>query len=187
MTTHPIPGPGDATDPAARDLGSTGLGRTDLGSTGLGRTDLGSTGLGSTGLGSTGLVAAPQVLAPQALGPPETRGRTQIADRVLERIAARAVTEVDQAGGAARRLLGVPLGRQGADTAARVTAHVDGQLAMVTVRLSVTYPAPIRQVTRRVRDHITARVTQLTGLDLRQVDIDIAALTSPLPPQRHLQ
>jgi uncharacterized alkaline shock family protein YloU len=81
----------------------------------------------------------------------------------------------------------VPLGRQRADTAARVSARVDGQLATVTVRLSVTYPAPIRQVTRRVRDHITARVTELTGLDVRQVDIDVAALTSPLPPRRDLR
>lgn len=135
------------------------------------------------GPGERGLAAVPSV----ALGPPETRGRTQIADRVLERIASRAVTEVDQAGGAARRLLGVPVGRDTGGGAARVTAHVDGQLATMTVRLSVTYPAPIRQVTRRVRDHITARVAELTGLDLRQVDIDIAALTNPTQQRRRLQ
>jgi uncharacterized alkaline shock family protein YloU len=124
---------------------------------------------------------------PAALGPPETRGRTEIADRVLERIATWAAAEVDQAGGAAPRLLGVPLGRDTAQTAARATAHVDGHLATVALRLSVTYPAPIRQVTRRVREHVTGRVAELTGLDVRQVDIDIARLTSPQRQQRRVQ
>jgi uncharacterized alkaline shock family protein YloU len=117
--------------------------------------------------------------SPAALRPPETRGRTVIANRVLERIAARAVTEVDQAGGAARRLLGVPLGRDTAHTVARATAHVDGQLATLQVTMSVIYPAPIRQVTRRVRDQVIARVGELTGLDVRQVDIEITRLIRP--------
>lgn len=133
--------------------------------------------------GAADLVPVPE----SALGPPETRGRTEITDRVLERIAARAVTEVDQAGGAARRLLGVPMGRDTAGTAARVTAHVDGHLATVALRLSVTYPAPIRQVTRRVREHVTARVGELTGLDVRQVDIDIVRLISPERQRRRVQ
>jgi uncharacterized alkaline shock family protein YloU len=133
--------------------------------------------------GGTDLVPAP----PAALGPPETRGRTEIADRVLERIAARAITEVEQAGGAARRLLGVPLGRDTAQPAARVTAHVDGHLATMALRLSVTYPAPIRQVTRHVRERVTTRVAELTGLDVRQVDIDIAHLTSPGQQRRRVQ
>jgi uncharacterized alkaline shock family protein YloU len=117
--------------------------------------------------------------SPAALRPPEIRGRTEIAGRVLERIAARAVTEVDQAGGAARRLLGVPLGRDTVHAAPRATAHVDGQLATVQLRMSVTYPAPIREVTRRVRDQIITRVGEVTGLDVRQVDIEIARLIRP--------
>lgn len=117
--------------------------------------------------------------APPVLGPPETRGRTRVADRVLERIAAHAVAETAQVGGAAPRLLGVPLGRDTARTAARVSAQVDGHLAIVKVTLSVTYPAPIRRVTRRVREQVTARVSELTGLDVRQVDIDIASLPGP--------
>jgi uncharacterized alkaline shock family protein YloU len=133
-----------------------------------------------TSAGSAGRPGAELVPAlPAALRPPETRGRTEIAARVLERIAAHAVTEVDQAGGAARRLLGVPLGRDTAQTAPRATAHVDGQLATLQVTMSVIYPAPIRQVTRRVRDQIITRVGELTGLDVRQVDIEIARLIRP--------
>jgi uncharacterized alkaline shock family protein YloU len=45
--------------------------------------------------------------------------------------------------------------------------------------MSVRYPAPIRQVTRRVREHVTARVGELTGLDVRHVDIDVPTLITP--------
>lgn len=138
---------------------------------------------GSAGRPGADLVPA----APAALRPPEARGRTEIADRVLERIAARAVSEVAQAGGAARRLLGVPLGRDTVRAAARATAHVDGQIATVQLRMSVTYPAPIRETTRRVRDQIITRVGELTGLDVRQVDIEIARLIRPGTEPRRVQ
>ncbi|WP_214410650.1 Asp23/Gls24 family envelope stress response protein [Sphaerisporangium fuscum] len=112
---------------------------------------------------------------------PEKRGTTRIADRVLERIAARAVTEVDQVGGAAPRLLGVPLGRGAPPAAApRVSARVEGRLAVVHVALSATYPAPLRQVAQRVRERVAGRVRELTGLDARQVDVDVTRLVHPV-------
>lgn len=107
---------------------------------------------------------------------PETRGRTDIADRVLERIATRALTEVDQASGSARRVLGVPLGRDGTRSAPRVDVHVDGGLATLEMTISVVYPASIRQVARQLRDRVAARVNELTGLEVRQVDISVASL-----------
>lgn len=108
---------------------------------------------------------------------PQCRGRTTIADQVVEKIAAHTLSEVDAAGGMARRFLGVPLGRDAADTAPRVSARIEGELAMLQIRISVVYPAPIREVTRRVRAHVAARVGELTGLQVRQVDISIARLT----------
>jgi uncharacterized alkaline shock family protein YloU len=117
----------------------------------------------------------------------ERRGRTGISDRVLERIATRAVMEVDQAGGAAPRLLGMPLGRDVPEGAPRVDAHVDGHIAIVRVTMSVTYPAPIRRVVHRVRDHIVTRVRELTGLETRQVDIDVARLVHPAEPGRRVR
>ncbi|WP_433324519.1 Asp23/Gls24 family envelope stress response protein [Spirillospora sp. CA-294931] len=111
--------------------------------------------------------------APGALEPPETRGRTEIADRVLERIAARALTDVDAAGGSSRRVLGVSLGK---DSAPRVTARVDGGLATLRMTISVVYPAPIREVTRDVRERVTRQVGRLTGLEVRQVDIEVDRL-----------
>jgi uncharacterized alkaline shock family protein YloU len=111
-----------------------------------------------------------------AAEPPEARGRTRISDRVLTRIASTAAAEVDEAGRAARRVLGVRLGHDGPGATPRVTGHIDGRLAILHVHLSVAYPAPVRQVTRRVRDHVTSRVHDLTGLDVRQIDIDVDRL-----------
>lgn len=107
---------------------------------------------------------------------PECRGRTEIAERAVEKIAARALAEVKGAGGTARRVLGVQLGRGSAEAAPQVTAWVDGALAVLWIRISVDYPAPVRDVTRRLRDHLRTRVGDLTGLDVRQVDIDVDLL-----------
>jgi uncharacterized alkaline shock family protein YloU len=110
---------------------------------------------------------------------PEQRGRTTIAVRVVEKIAAQAVDEIGSAGGAARRLLGVPIGAEDGRGRAQATAQIDGDIAVVAVRLSVTYPAPIRRTASAARDRVTARVTELTRLQVKQVDIDIARLVPP--------
>ncbi len=117
-------------------------------------------------------VAAP----PSSLTVPGQRGRTTIADRVVTQIATRAVAEVGQTGGAARQLIGLTLGRQPGEGPARVSARVDGNLATIEMRLSLAYPAPVRSLTREVRRHVTERVTTLTGIEVRHVDIEVARL-----------
>ena len=107
---------------------------------------------------------------------PAERGRTRIADRVVEKVAARAVAEVDNATGVARTVLGVRLGTAGDDASARVDADVDGGVVLVRVTMAVRWPAPVRAVTRRVRAHVTERVAELTGLQVAEVDIDVSTL-----------
>lgn len=108
-------------------------------------------------------------------------GSTTIADRVVERVAARAVSEVDDAGGVARQVLGVPLGSTDENTPARVSADVDGGIVSVQVLLAVVWPSPVRAVTRRVREHVIARVEQLTGLRVADVDIEVSHLLTHTP------
>jgi uncharacterized alkaline shock family protein YloU len=114
------------------------------------------------------------------------RGRTELANRVVEKIAAQAVTEVDQARGLpAGRLRGLMPGEQ--TERAQAEADVDGRLVLLTVRLTVTYPAPVRTTTRAVRAHVTARVEQLCDVTVRQLDIRVIALrTDPVPARRVL-
>lgn len=111
---------------------------------------------------------------PAAVVDPEARGTTTLADRVVAKVAARAVAETTRAGGAGRRLTG----RLGGDGPARVDVEVDGTLATVSIRLSVTYPAPVREVAREVRAHVVEQVRRLTGLQVKEVDVTVVALTT---------
>ena len=117
-------------------------------------------------------VAAP----PSPLTVSGQRGATIIADRVVAKIATRAVAEVGQTGGAARQLIGLTVGRQTGEGAARVSARVSGNLALIELRLSLAYPAPVRSLTREVRRHVMERVAALTGIEVRHVDIEVARL-----------
>lgn len=114
-----------------------------------------------------------------ALAPPDVRGRTEISERVLEKIASHVLAEVSAAGGVSRRTLGVSMGRAGRGAVPKVDAQVDGELATLRMTVSVAYPEPVRAVTRHVRERVAARVGELTGLQVRQVDVDVDALVRP--------
>ena len=111
-----------------------------------------------------------------ALNVPGQRGRTTVTERVVTKVAAQAVSEVEQTGGVARQLMGITLGRQTGGGSANVSARIDGHLTMIRLRLSLAYPAPVRTVTRQVRSHVIERVNGLTGLEVRHVDIEVARL-----------
>ncbi len=117
---------------------------------------------------------------------PGQRGSLTIADRVVEKVASQAVTEVDLATGTPRTVLGrTLLGRTpepDPDRPARADAHVDGHLVTVTVTLAVQWPAPVRQVADEVRRHLSTRIEQLTGLQVAQVDVDVTALVTGRRP-----
>ncbi len=107
------------------------------------------------------------------------RGRITIEDSVVEKIAARAVGEVEHVGGVASRILGIPMGSERADRAPECTAQIDGSIVTLSVRCSVTYPAPVGRVTRQLREHLINRIAALTGLSTRHVDITVTALHPP--------
>lgn len=112
-------------------------------------------------------------------------GRTVIADRVVERIAAQAVAEVDSATGVARQILGVKMGSTDERTRARVSAAVDGGIVSVYVVLAVIWPSSVRAVTRQVREHVSTRVQALTGLRVADVDVRVTELlTATTQPGR---
>lgn len=118
----------------------------------------------------------PVTMTPTPLNVPGQRGRTTIAERVVTKVAAQAVSEVEQTGGVARELIGITLGRQTGAGQARVSARIDGHLTMIELRLAVDYPAPVRTLAREVRRHVIEQVTRLTGLEVRHVDIEVARL-----------
>ncbi|WP_020496512.1 Asp23/Gls24 family envelope stress response protein [Sciscionella marina] len=90
--------------------------------------------------------------------PAADRGKTTIADRVVERIATRALAGMDGIG------------------TATATANIEGNTATVRLRVSVRYPEPVSEVTGRARELVRERIGELTGLGVPRVDITVTAL-----------
>lgn len=119
-------------------------------------------------------------------------GAITIADSVVTKIAARAAAENRDAGAATARVLGravpgaVP-GVRGTDLDAlpKTSVDVDGAKAYVSLEIAVRWPAPVAEVTERVRRHVQDRIRQLAGLEVDEVHIVVADLaTDILPPPR---
>jgi uncharacterized alkaline shock family protein YloU len=111
--------------------------------------------------------------------PPADRGELTIADRVVERIVEAAVAEADSVTGAPPSVLGRQLRAATEGSKARVSASVDGTVVTATVRLSVRWPEPVLDVTRRVRERIVDRVATMTGLRVAEIDVEVTAVYSP--------
>ncbi|WP_163512344.1 Asp23/Gls24 family envelope stress response protein [Fodinicola acaciae] len=109
-----------------------------------------------------------------AVAPAEERGSLDIEDRVVERIAAFAAAEIPEVSGPPRRVLGASFGWIG--TPPRASARIVAGRASVHLQMCVRWPCGIRSVSERVREHVTERVTALTGLRVSTVDITVSAL-----------
>ena len=134
---------------------------------------------------------SPAVSHDHARGPGKNDlGTISIADGVVTKIAARAATEVPDAGAAAPRVLGKSLTGVGAlgvrqtdlSGLPKTTVRVDGRLALVDISLSVRWPAPIRETTERVRDRVRTRIQELTGLHVAEVTITVTDLVTRMAP-----
>ncbi|MFI7545828.1 Asp23/Gls24 family envelope stress response protein [Actinoplanes sp. NPDC049599] len=111
-------------------------------------------------------------------------GQVVIADRVVEKIAARAVLEIPDAGGAAPRMFGhalpgaghLGLRRTGLHQLPKATADVDGRTVYLDLAISARWPASLGQVSDQVRDQVRTRVQELTGLTVAEVRITVTGL-----------
>lgn len=111
------------------------------------------------------------------------RGETVLARRVLEKTASQVARDETFAGGSSGGFLGI--GAR-ADLSARPDASVElaGNVASLKVTVGLPYPIPLRQATEQLRRRITERVTELTGVQVRQVDITVSWLRPPEPERR---
>jgi uncharacterized alkaline shock family protein YloU len=120
------------------------------------------------------------------LGDPADRGSVTIADRAVERIAGHAMTQVEGASAAPRRLLGVSLGGDQPDKEASVNARVDGATVTVDATVAVGYPNSVRAVTARLRTHVRAEVARLTGMHVAHIDVDVVSMRAPAAQPRRV-
>lgn len=103
------------------------------------------------------------------------RGSLVIADRVIEKIAAQCASELSGVGGRDRGFLGVG-GQADLDSRPHVKVELTGSIAVLSVELGIEYPLPIEETTERVRETLTRTVSQMAGVDVRQVDIRVKYL-----------
>ncbi|MBC3982731.1 Asp23/Gls24 family envelope stress response protein [Streptomyces sp. AC536] len=116
---------------------------------------------------------------------PATRGKTSIADGVVEKIAgmaAREVSGVHALGGGLARTLGavrdrVPGGRP--NVARGVKVEVGERQTAIDLDIVVEYGVPITDVAADIRENVIAAVERMTGLEV--VEVNIAAVDVHLP------
>lgn len=101
----------------------------------------------------------------------EGRGRTTIADKVLERLARRVALEVP---GVVRHSSGGP-GPLGS-TLPTSSVERGGDRARVTLSLAVAWATPAQAVAAEVRDAVRRHLADQTGTAIDRVDVTVAAL-----------
>ncbi|MPY44363.1 Asp23/Gls24 family envelope stress response protein [Streptomyces phyllanthi] len=118
-------------------------------------------------------------------GDPGTRGRTTIADGVVEKIAglaAREVVGVHAMGSGLARTFGAVRDRVpgGAKAVTRgVKAEVGEVQAALDLEIVVDYGVAISDVARAVRENVVASVERMTGLEVVEVNIAVSDVKLP--------
>ncbi|MFF3390282.1 Asp23/Gls24 family envelope stress response protein [Streptomyces sp. NPDC002669] len=120
-------------------------------------------------------------------GAPATRGRTTIADGVVEKIAgmaARDVVGVHAMGSGLSRTFGavrdrVPGGGGGKAVTRGVKAEVGESQTALDLEIVVDYGVSISDVARDVRENVVAAVERMTGLEVVEVNIAVSDVKLP--------
>jgi uncharacterized alkaline shock family protein YloU len=115
---------------------------------------------------------------------PELRGRTVIAPRAVASIARQAAGEVEgvelvSRSGLGRFLAGLRPGGGGNGEGA--SAEVGQGSTSLALHLSLRWPSPVGQVADAARRHVQARVSELTGYVVTEVDIVVDSLPASGP------
>ena len=116
---------------------------------------------------------------PHASVPPEERGRLTVEDRVVERVAGYAVSLVEDAAAAPRRVLGLRIGRARPEDTATVRAQVREDVASMQVTIAVRWPRSVVEVSDEVRERIRRELTAIAGVRVDHVDIEVVSMTLP--------
>ena len=108
------------------------------------------------------------------------RGETVVAPRAMASVARAAAGEVEgvelvSRSGLAQFLAGLLPGSGGND----VSAEMGRASTALSLHLSVSWPSPVAQVADAARRHVQARVSDLTGYTVTEVDIVVDSFPAP--------
>src|SRR4051794_14458373 len=108
----------------------------------------------------------PSLAGAPALAEPAQRGRLDIAERAVERIATQVASQVS---GVAD--VGSTLERAVGRQYPKASAQVAGDRATLDLEIAVAWPAPLAGVTGTVREQVRSRLYELAGLHLDAVNV----------------
>jgi uncharacterized alkaline shock family protein YloU len=118
-------------------------------------------------------------------GAPASRGRTTIADGVVEKIAGLAARDVDGVhamGGGMSRTFGAVRDRvpgNSKSVSRGVKAEVGEVQTAIDLEIVVDYGVSIADVARDVRENVVAAVERMTGLEVVEVNIAVSDVKLP--------
>lgn len=113
---------------------------------------------------------------------PRTRGTLTLSDAVVEKIASQVVDEVSDTYSTSRGLLGWR--DRGGHARPSVDVELHGGFADLRIRVGLAYPVSLRTAADTIRERVQRRVTELTGVQVRRVDVRIDGLR-PAPAGAH--
>ena len=120
--------------------------------------------------------AGPDSAASSGRSDPRRRGKLVIEKRVVEKIAGQAASEVGGARGRSGGLLGIG-SEADADARPKVDVDLSEDSADLAIEAGIGYPGSIRRASQQIRDLVSRRVQELTGIAVHRVDIDVTFLT----------
>ncbi|WP_030203187.1 Asp23/Gls24 family envelope stress response protein [Streptomyces sp. NRRL S-87] len=140
----------------------------------------------SSDFGAPGPSAARGTHSRSPLPDPADRGRTTVADDVVEKIAglaAREVPGVHALGSGLSRTFGAVRDRVPGGSAKSVSRGVKAEVGEVQTALDlelvVDYGVSIRTVARSVRENVVSAVERMTGLEVVEVNIAVTDVKLP--------
>jgi uncharacterized alkaline shock family protein YloU len=155
----------------------------------LNRTSAASTSAGLQGAGG-GVVSAPTVPSPEIPAPmPEVKGRIEIHDEVVEKVAGLAAMEVEgvaDLGGDIERALEsvrekVGLGHKRGDQG--IKAKVNGREVTLDVIIMIEYGHVVMDVARNVKYNVAHQTARMLGLKVVEVNVIVDDVRLPQAPK----
>lgn len=111
------------------------------------------------------------------------RGATTIADEVVVKIATLAARECSESTSAP-----TPMGKLTGRSLPSADAVVANGRARLRMRIAVQWPTPLGEAAALVRERVSQRVSELTGLHVDDVDIEVDhVVLGPDPTVRRIQ
>ena len=122
--------------------------------------------------------------------PAEVKGRIDVADEVVEKVAALAAIEVEgvaDLGGDFERAIEsvrerIGIGQRRGDQG--VKARITGREVAVDVTIMIEYGHVVMDVARAVKNNVAAQTNRMLGLTVVEVNVTVDDVRMPQPPKR---